>query len=292
MRYINLLGDRGDRELMLHDFDTEMHQIERMHQYVVTTSHREFYALSDEISEELDPEHYDGGDVIGIAEERLGINPWDVAAHSGLMAISRATSLSEVMLARMAAHFIQDSARFVFPGDGLWSRQREEEFYKSVLKTPFRTNSGAFSAMRGLRDLYIHGYGVPATEKRRSRLAERLYQFIDRGPATQPERDLGYEGQVYFFGWDSSFSPSKRAVTPSWTSSGRADISPLAAYRMLMAAKAHVHAAYCAFDDGFHDDLDEEEPKFIKTVLREEARRFPPVPEPDSKAPSVDESRA
>lgn len=272
MRFITLLTDPGDLPLMLHDFDVELAQIEGTHRYLVTASERDFNAACDELASNVDPENFDMGDVVGYAEERLGFTSWDIASHSGLMALSRATSLVEVMLARMPAQYVVEPERWMFPREGLWSRQRESEFYKTVLKTPFKASDGAFAAMRSLRDLYAHGYGVPASEQRRSRIAEQLHRQVDHGPASEQEAKLGYGGSVYFFGWDSSFSPRDGAVSATWTSGRRADISPLATYRLLMAAKDHVHAAHAAVMNGIRDGLDEGNCKFIKTVLAEEDR--------------------
>lgn len=273
MRHITLLNERSDPSLLLHDFDEDISTIERFHRYVIEASDRDFRQACDEISLGLDPEQYDGGDVVGYAEERLGITPWDVASHSGLMAVSRATSLVEVMFARMAAQTIQEPDYWIFPDNGLWSRQREEDFYSSVLRMPFKTNAGAFKAIRGLRDLYAHGYGVPASEHRRSTLGQQLVQHIPCGPPTELERRLGYDGAVFFFGWDSSYSARERQVTSTWSSTRRADLSPLAAYRILVAAKEHVHAAHAALQQGLRSDLDTNLPKFVRNVHKEMERR-------------------
>ncbi|REJ05168.1 hypothetical protein DY023_11395 [Microbacterium bovistercoris] len=258
---------------MLRDFDEELTQIENMHRYVVQASERDFEAACEKLSEGVDPETFDMGDIVSLAEEQVGIAPWDVASHSGLMAISRAASLAEVMLARMPAQYLIEPERWVFPRNGLWPRQWEATFYRTVLKTPYRTDSELFAAIRALRDLYAHGYGVPATEQRRTRIAEVLHRHVDAGPATDGETRLGYGGGVYFFGWDSSYSTMQRKVTSGWSMSRRADISPLATYRLLIATKEHVHAAYAALMGGFHDDLDEANCKFIKIVLADESRR-------------------
>ena len=85
------------------------------------------------------------------------------------MALTRAMSLSEVTLARMAAAWFVEPETVVFVNGKVWSRGWEEMFYGTMLVTPFVTSSDGFGALRDLRDLYVHGYGIPATRDDDSR---------------------------------------------------------------------------------------------------------------------------
>jgi len=80
------------------------------------------------------------------------------------MALTRAMSLSEVTLARMAAAHFTDPEDAMFPNGNLWPRKWEDAFYWSCLMTPFRTRSNGFGSLRDLRDLYVHGYGIPVSD--------------------------------------------------------------------------------------------------------------------------------
>lgn len=183
------------------------------------------------------------------------------------MAISRAVSLCEVFFARMAASTINDADRWVFPKGSSWPRDWERKFYKTTLTTPFIVDGDGFGALRDLRDLYVHGYGVPALESRRQTLARRLYSQMDTSPRTSAEEMLGYEDKVYFFGDRSRFSAATRTLEGVDAFATRqADVSPLAAYRLLESMRAHAHAAHAAILGGFRLNLDATTCAFVKTA--------------------------
>lgn len=266
VRHADLLTDRTESRLLLMDFDDEFTQILNMHRYLVKSSNRDFNIAYDRFLESGNPENYDGGDAIWDAENELGINPWDVESHAGLMAITRCVSLCEVMFARMAASQLKNPEHWVFPNGQSWVREWERLFYKTVLTTPFLVDGNGFGALRDLRDLYVHGYGVPATESRREKLAHALWGEFDTTKIRPDEEALGYEGEVYFFGDRTTYSSATRTLEGDAFSSRRADVSALATYRLLLAMRDHVHDGFAAVHGGFRSGLTDATCKFVKVV--------------------------
>jgi hypothetical protein len=266
MRHLDLLTDKTGWHLHLHDFDKELNRIIAMHRYLVTVSEKQFTEEYERLMSLPGDGDYDGGDAIWDAEQKLGINPWDVASHAGLMAITRAISLSEVVLARMAAAHLMDPDHWVFPEGQLWFRPWEREFYQAVPLTPFKTDSNGFGTLRSLRDLYTHGYGIPATEKRRENLVKKLYNQFDTGPITAEETQLGYMGEAYFFGSDALYSSKTQKLERTFFMPLRADISPVATYRMLQQIRSHIAAAHAALSDGLQSDITAANNKFVAAV--------------------------
>lgn len=267
MRHVNLLSEQTAWHLHMFDFDGEIDKILAMHKYIVLTSEREFTAEYDRIMSGPGDGSYDGSDAIWDAERLLGVNPWDVTSHAGLMAVTRAVSLCEVMLARLAASVMTKPDYWVFPTGLLWFREWEQCFFHDVPAAAFKVDGNGFGAVRALRDLYVHGYGIPATDERRDRLAKKLYNQFNTKPVTTEEQDAGYSGEAYFFGDDVAFSPKTQTLEPSgfWASK-RADISPLATYRVIRELRAHVHAAHDALTVGVTDEAAFDRSRYKRVV--------------------------
>lgn len=272
MLYGDTLAEGLEWHRILPEFEEELDRIVRMHSFVVRASNDEFEAVYDRLMEANDPENYDGGDAIFDAEVKLGINPWDVASHAGLMALTRAVSLAEITLARMAAAWFVAPNLAIFPEGRLWIRPIERDFFETCLNTPFDTDGGGFGTVRDLRDLYVHGYGIPGTEERRAWLAERLHEEFG-APPTEAESSLGYSSDIYFFGEWSEYSPETASLTTRSWGRKHADMSPLATYRILVGIRAHVEAAFAAMTDGVREELTPETSKFVKSFESRVRRR-------------------
>lgn len=267
MRHLRLLTDPTSWHLHLHDFNDELDRIINMHRYLVNVSEKQFSDEYDRLMALPGDGSYDGGDAIWDAEKTIGITPWDVASHAGLMAITRAVSLSEVTLARMAAAHFPDPDRWIFPEGQLWFRDWERKFYKTVPINSFKIDGNGFGVVRGLRDLYCHGYGIPANDKRRADLARKLYNQFDTGPITLEESGLGYAGAAYFFGEDVRYSSRTQELESGAFMPKGVDISPLATYRVLGRIRSHIEAAHGALSNGVQTaNLTAENNKFVETV--------------------------
>lgn len=88
------------------EYDEELDRIVREHTFVTSTVHAAFNDTYDRLLERFGSEGYDGGDAFFDAEQQIGINPWDVTTHQGLVALVSAVSLTEVTLARLAASWL------------------------------------------------------------------------------------------------------------------------------------------------------------------------------------------
>lgn len=237
-----------------------------MHRYLVNVSEKQFREEWDRLMALPGDGSYDGGDAIWDAERKIGVAPWEVASHAGLMAITRAVSLSEVTIARMAAAHFDDPDHWIFPEGQLWFREWERKFYRTVPISSFNIDGNGFGTVRSLRNLYSHGYGIPATEARRNDLALKLYSQFDTGPLTPEEEKLGYTGDVYFFGDDVRFSSRTQELDAGSFVAKRADISPLATYRLLNRIKMHIEAAHGALSGGVTMNLTAKNNSFVETV--------------------------
>ncbi|VXB72058.1 hypothetical protein [Frigoribacterium sp. 9N] len=266
MRHIDLLSDPTSWHLHLYDFNAEMDKIVAMHRFLVTVSERDFGNEWDRLMEGPGDGNYDGGDALWDAEKTVGVSPDDVASHAGLMAVTRAVSLTEVMLARLAAAHLTDPSKWVFPKGSLWQRDWEMKFYKTVLVARFNSEGSGFGALRSLRDLYVHGYGIPVTETRREALARSLYNQFTTARITPAESSLGYKGEAYFFGDDAEFSKKTQTLESAFFTSKRADISPLMTFRVLEQMRSHFADAHAAFDKGLVTSSDVNNSKYVKAV--------------------------
>jgi hypothetical protein len=266
MRYLDLLTDRATWQSHLEEFHEELDAIISMHRYLVQVSERQFSTEYDRLMSRPGDGSYDGGDAMADAEEAVGVAPWDVASHAGLMAITQAVSLAEVVLARMAAAHVEHPEHWIFPRGQLWVRKWEHLFYRTVPVTGFSTNSNGFSTLRSLRDLYAHGYGIPSTNERRQKLARSLYAQFDTGPITAKETALGYTGDAYFFGQETQYSPRTQTLETTGFGAKRADVSLLATYRVLERIRDHIQEAHAALSNGLHPKLDAGNNDFVKHV--------------------------
>lgn len=277
MRHLRLLTDGTDLHGLMWDFNSELDSIIGEHRFLTRTAKSAFADRWNAIMNEPSDGGADGGDVFDFVQGELGINPFDVEGHAGLAALSRAVSLTEVTLARMAAHRIKDPEVWVFPRDGLWPRQWEGLFFKTILNTPFSVSGFGFGSLRDLRDLYSHGYGVPATEERRNKLAARLFADFKPTPPTPKERALGYTERPYWFGRYSEFNSKRQVLEADWFESGQADVSELACYRALEAIRAFVAAAEIAVAHGYRAGIDETNNKYVKVVSEWWAKQGTPL---------------
>lgn len=194
-----------------------------------------------------------------------------MSSHAGLMALTRAMSLSEVSLARMAAAWFKDPEKVTFADGKVWNRELEDAFYWSCLVTPFRTGSNGFRALREMRDMYVHGYGIPVTNESRVTLAQRLYEAFGDAEPTTAEIELGYKGAAYYFGEYTKYVPSTKTLESTMLSAGGADLSPLATYRSMVRIREHIAAAYESLSHGLLDDISET--AFAKIIERNEERK-------------------
>ncbi|MGO4592643.1 hypothetical protein AB4Z18_02380 [Leifsonia sp. 2TAF2] len=272
MRHLDLLTDPYSPELLVADVRNELEGILAMHRYLVASTRREFEAAYERFLEGNDPESYDGGDAIWDAEQELGFNPWDIESHAGLMALVRAVSLCEVGFALLAKEQLLDPEIWVFPNGSTWTRELEILFFKTTPKRPFNVDGGGFRAIRSLRDLYVHGYGSPISEDRRLTLARRLYSAIPAKPITPEEEELGYSGEVYFFGEHTAYNASTKSLENELFQTMRADLSPLATYRCIQKIRDHFVAAAEAISEGLKDDLSRDNCKFVRVAQDRAAR--------------------
>lgn len=267
MRSVELISDRTAFRFLVPEFEEELERIVKEHRYIVRTASREFEGLWNDYMSRLSDGELDGGDIFALVQMKLGINPFDVEGDAGLAAISRAVSLAEVTFARIAAAHFHQPGDWVYIDDKLWSRELEGKFFKSVLREPANTSANGFGSLRDLRDLYAHGYGVPATGARREKLAARLYSdFPAKGP-TADEHLLGYRGDAYWFGKYTTFDTKTRSLVSDVFSSRNADVSELAAYRALRSIESHVQAVEQAVLRGVHIDLPDTNP-FLRAAER------------------------
>jgi hypothetical protein len=240
-------------------------------------SDRDFRQLYEIFLDNNDPENYDGGDAIWDAEQDLGFEPSEVSEHAGLMALTRAMSLSEVTLARMAAAWFAEPEEVVFISGRVWSRGWEESFYKTCLVTPFSTSSNGFGPLRDLRDLYVHGYGITTNEDRRLTLAQKLYEAFGDSEPTDEEKALGYHGTSYYFGEYARYAPETKSFVSAFFWQKNANLSPLSTYRALIRIQEHVTDAHAALGNGVREDLSADNSKFVRDFEKWEKRQ--PKPE-------------
>jgi hypothetical protein len=275
MRSAELTNDTTAFRFLIPEFEIELERIVKEHRYIVRTARREFEGLWNHYMSQPGDGELDGGDIFALVEAKLGINPFDVEGDAGLAAISRAVSLAEVTFARIAAAHFHQPGDWVYIDDQLWTRELEAKFFKSVLRMPVNTSANGFGSLRALRDLYAHGYGVPATAARRDKLAARLYSdFPANGPSFD-ERLLGYRGDAYWFGKYTSFDTKTSSLVSEILSSKNADVSELAAYRALRSIESHVQAVEQAVINGVHTNLSDTN-AFLKAAERRRNRKaFP-----------------
>lgn len=260
------VGTRTRVDFLMQEFETELDGIVKLHRYVIMAAARDFnreynLLLSKNAHEDS---AYDGGDAIWDAEKILGINPWNVEHHLGLLSLSRAVSLAEIVLARLAATCWERPELTVFPNGKTWPRGWERAFYKTCLKNPFDPNKGGLGTLRALRDLYVHGYGVPVKEEQQHKLAGALHREFGVEPASPEEVAHGYKGVASFFGEHARFDPQEGLRDDMYFGLPQANVTPLATYRALRRIGDRVSEAARAVMTGPLDDASSS--KFIQVV--------------------------
>lgn len=257
---LELLGEAADPEQVMLRFYDDLGATEKLHHFLITTVPTVFDAKIRELAQGEDLSQYDYSDAMWDAERALGVTPWEVNAHSGMMAVTRAVTLSELALAKLAA------AQFVHPeltvllGGKLWNRDIEALFYKHCLKSPFTVNGDGFGSLRSLRDMYVHGYGLASSPTQRTRLARKLYQETDVSPITSEEENAGYKGTVGYFG---SASLDRGELVPGPDGPLTASLTPLAAHRAIRLIRTHIQKAHFAILQGVRQDQNRDNNRFF-----------------------------
>ncbi|MCS5735759.1 hypothetical protein [Herbiconiux daphne] len=231
---------------------------------------RSFDAVVDQV--DLDPENHDMGDVYWEAEKMFGANPLDISAHTGLMLVSRAVALSEIIFASIPSMLFVDADPFVYNGDHSWSRKMAGLFYKTCLNRPVNIADGAMKPITQLRDLYAHGYGRPRRKEEAEKLAAALHPHLGAAEPTPEERALGFADRPYVFGLYAQYDPgtglSEEHFLPLV-----AELSPVATRRLILLVQERVEAALLAASWGIRDPLTEENSKFLREWAKEEVVR-------------------
>jgi hypothetical protein len=247
---------RRDVEPLMVDFAAEIDSIIALHRHVVTSTERDFTAAYERHLSEHDPayESYDGADAVWDAEQELGFTPWSTEQHIGLMSLTRGVALAEIVMARLAASRFAHPQHTVFPNGQTWTRAWEAAFYKTCLNVRFDPASGGFGALRSLRDLYSHGYGVPVRAAEHQKLARILHQHFDTSDPTSEEAALGYTGPASFFGPYAEFDHENGIRDTVMLGLPEANLTPVIVYRALLRVRDHVIAAETAVSGGLRTD--------------------------------------
>lgn len=155
---------------------------------------------------------------------------------------------------------------------------------QTCLNSSFDTDGEGLGTLRALRDLYMHGYGVPVQEEQHHKLAAAIYSNFSMEPATPAEVALGYEGVSSFFGPNAHFDSKTGLRDEMLIGLPAASITPLATYRALVRIGHRLEEAAECVMSGPRDDASES--KFVKTVERWWDKRGG-LPEGDEPAPSL-----
>lgn len=257
---------RDDVHDLLRDFDDELKQASRMYRYIVRAAEQDFKAVYDQLLQENSgwEDSYNGGDAVWDAEVELGMNPWTLAKHLGFMTLVTIVALAEIVLARLGAACWQEPKYTVYPSGKTWSRRWEGEFYRTCLKRKFDPDAGGFGALRALRDLYAHGYGVPVEPSELQALARRLYGALPSAPPTRAEIDLGFDGAMSFFGEHAKFSHQDGLVEGFFFRLPKAELTPLAVHRSIECVRSTIAEAGASVVGGTVDDVSAT--RFARTV--------------------------
>jgi len=266
---LDLLTDRTDPDETLRRFNEDLDLVENLHRFLVTSVPAMFEGKIGDFARGVDLDYYSYGDAMWDAERTLGVTPWHVEAHSGMIAISRAVSLSELALAQMAARVFEHPETIIYRDGRTWSRRLEGLFYKTCLVASFKVGGSGFSALRDLRDTYIHGYGLASSRERRTALAQSLYQGTDTSPITPEETALGYDGVVGYFG---AATYTKGDLHPGIDGLLTASITPLATHRAIKQIRSHIASAHAAIEQGVKPGQTSANNKFCRELARRTAR--------------------
>lgn len=183
-----------------------------------------------------------------------------------MLSLARAVSLAEIVLARLAAACWERPDLTVFTQGKTWPRQWEIDFYRTCLRTKFDSNGRGFETLRRLRDLYMHGYGVPVREADLHTLAASLHREFEPSKLTAEEAELGYEGVASFFGPHAIYDAETGVRDQLLFGLPAANITPLACFRALERIRSHICEAAEAVLNGTRDDVASS--RFVKKVER------------------------
>jgi len=258
--------------LIAHDARRDFASIHQYLQVVGPEIDKRFEEVVEDVEARLDPEFNDMGDVYWEAEQAFGANPLEIHAHTGLMLVSRGVALSEIVFASIPMALFVDAEPLVYKGDHSWSRKMAELFYRTCLDRPVSIGDGAMAPITQLRDLYAHGYGRPHRKEEAEKLSAALYPFLGPADLTAEERALGFTEAPYAFGRYSDYTPASGFKHDVFVPVV-AEVSPVAARRLLLLIEQRVEAALSAASWGLKDPLNETTSKFVRIWVQEETER-------------------
>ncbi|MFJ3322002.1 hypothetical protein [Curtobacterium sp. NPDC086286] len=258
--------------LIAHDARRDFASIQQYLQVVGPEIDKRFDAVIEDVEARLDPEFHDMGDVYWEAEKAFGANPLEIHAHTGLMLVSRGVALSEIVFASIPMALFVDAEPLVYRGNHSWSRKMANLFYQTCLARPVSIADGAMAPITQLRDLYAHGYGRPHRKEEAEKLAAALHPHLGPAELTPEEDALGFTEAPYAFGRYSDYSPASGFKQDVFVPVV-AELSPVAARRLLLLIEERVEAALLAASWGLKNPLDEATSKFVRFWVQEEAER-------------------
>ncbi|PYY47799.1 hypothetical protein DEJ03_03670 [Curtobacterium sp. MCLR17_043] len=230
----------GSRRLQRLYFDTvdEIDELDSFHHVLGNLTRDAYNTAAAKISKTADWESgYDGGDLHDDAISQIGIDPYNVSLHVGLMVVSRAVTVLETLTVEVMEAILSGPVdELVYPNGKQWTHDMADDLYWRVLLRPLRPWSGeSMKAIARLRNLYVHAYGVHRFVEDAEDLAALLHKVTraDRGP-TPDEAGLGLHGDATFFDLDTTYHPKEGlrggfGVGPEI----QMVLSPLATHRLL-----------------------------------------------------------
>ena len=225
------------------------------------------YEVQVDVAEQLlDPESTDPGDVYYKATKLLGLDPYEVAGHTGLMMLARGAGLYETYVARVASQFFSDSEGIVYIGGRSWTRGDADKFFGTCLNRPMRPWRGSMKWIAQLRDLYAHGYGEPLSTESATLLAGELWRIarFEEAP-TDEESKIGLGEGQYLFGPHSDYSPKAGIQTLSFSTVSFA-LSPLTTHRLLGEIESAMREVFEAASWWTKNDLSPENNAFLRGI--------------------------
>lgn len=217
---------------------------------------QDFERAVEDMSQTLNPEYHDYGDVYYEAEKDVGAGYEEFRQHLGLMVLIRAVALAELTLARVAAEFFKDPEGIVFTKGRTWTRKDALSFFATALVQPCKLDSLGMDTIAELRNHYAHGYGQFLDSESAEQLEARLQVVIGDHAATPGELALGFEDEIHVLGRHGTAFPD--LLTPS------AHLSALAVDRLLHVVGRTVRAAVDAAQWGPKEGDDLERSRFVK----------------------------
>lgn len=225
-------------------FNRQFDEVVASHRLFLRVAEEAFSRAAEDARGFLNPEDHDEGDVYAAAYESLGVDPYDISQHLGLMSLTRAVSLAEVTIARAAASFFKDAEGIVFTDGKAWTRQLAMSFFKTVLIRPFAIDQFGMDAITQLRNTYSHGYGDLKNADHARLLEGRLLALAAGPPATQDELNAGYGEQI------SVVDSAPAGYFEDHWQLPVVHLSPLATLRLMRVIERTVHAALDAAAEG------------------------------------------